>query len=174
MCYRAAVRAGLIWERPSTYSRVHCINISSIHLRGTNKLTGEGLGDLLVDNDIDLDTTLGGGLEHPIKAVLLILGRRAAQVQLGTTMFLLFCVRLTGLPRGFSARRLHHTSATSRECKCGPWPLKGNQHANYQWMHHRVLPSRAMDTAQKYEAPSTYHLACPEDWGAKEQYRFWL
>ena len=73
------------------------------------------MGDLLVNNDIDLDTTLGGGLEHPIKAVLLILGRRAAQVQLRATWFQLFRVGLTGFVHGiFCTERLSYLSHQSR------------------------------------------------------------
>jgi len=36
------------------------------------------------------------------------------------------------------------------------------------------LPSKAIETAQKYEAPSTYHLAWPVVCGAKEEKRWFV
>lgn len=46
-------------------------------------LTGQGLGDLFVDNDVDLDAPFGSGAEHVIQTVLLIAGRRPSEVELG-------------------------------------------------------------------------------------------
>jgi hypothetical protein len=41
------------------------------------------LWDLLVDNDVDVDTTFGGSSEHIVKTVFLITSRWATQVELG-------------------------------------------------------------------------------------------
>lgn len=38
---------------------------------------------LFVDNDVDLDTSLGSGLEHAVNTVLLVLGRRSPQIKFG-------------------------------------------------------------------------------------------
>ena len=46
-------------------------------------LTRQSRPDLLIDDDADLDTPVGGGLEHIVKAILLIAGRGPAQVELG-------------------------------------------------------------------------------------------
>lgn len=52
-------------------------------ITGLGWLTSQGLLDLLEDDDSDLDATLGGGLEHVVETVLVVLGGRAAEVQLG-------------------------------------------------------------------------------------------
>lgn len=46
------------------------------------RVEGEGGLNFLVNDDVNLDTTLGGSLEHVVKAVFLILGRRTTEVQL--------------------------------------------------------------------------------------------
>lgn len=45
-------------------------------------LTSQSLGNLLIHNDIDADSTLCRSLEHTVQSILLILRRRPAQVQL--------------------------------------------------------------------------------------------
>lgn len=46
------------------------------------ELTGQGLGDLLVDDDIHVHTALSGGTKHVVKTVLLIASRRPTQIKL--------------------------------------------------------------------------------------------
>jgi hypothetical protein len=49
---------------------------------GMHKLTCQGLFDLLVHNDVDLDATFGGSFEHVIESILLISRGRPTEVEL--------------------------------------------------------------------------------------------
>lgn len=49
---------------------------------GVIRLTGQSLGNLLVDNDMNLDTPLSSSMQHPVQTVLRILHRRTPQEQL--------------------------------------------------------------------------------------------
>lgn len=49
---------------------------------GVLRVAGQRLSDLLVHDDVNLDTTLGGSLQHVVQAVLVVLCWRAAQEQL--------------------------------------------------------------------------------------------
>lgn len=49
---------------------------------GVRRVAGQRLGDLLVHDNIDLDTSLGSSLQHVVQPVLVVLCWRAAQVQL--------------------------------------------------------------------------------------------
>lgn len=50
---------------------------------GVGATQGERLCDFFVDDDVDLDASLGCGEEHLIKSILLVLGWGSTQVQLG-------------------------------------------------------------------------------------------
>ena len=45
--------------------------------------TSQGLRHFLVNNHVDTHTSLGSGLEHSIESILLILGWRSSEIQLG-------------------------------------------------------------------------------------------
>lgn len=118
---------------------------------GTPLLTGQGLGDLLVDYDSDLDASLGGGLEHAVQSVLRVGCRGPAQVQLGTQPPV---EDVDGLLGRFAAMAVSRAGPPTKEAAAvtSPWS--------------------ASETAQKYEQPSTYHLAWPDDCGANEWKRW--
>ena len=106
-------------------------------------LTGQGLGDLLVDNDVDLDAPLGSGAEHVIQAVLFIARRRSSEVELGA-------------------------QPPVEDVDALPSLCRSNVRNDLAYVGTRGLPSRATETAQKYAAPSTCHLTPPLVGGWKD------
>lgn len=57
-------------------------DLVSLMLETSEQLTGQNCSNFFVNDDIDLDSPLGGSQQHPVNTIVFILARRSSQIEL--------------------------------------------------------------------------------------------